>query len=215
MVQIMPEEMIEGEYFFKNPHASRYFFGPNGYGLEKGKGYYENTWVFFNQVSYGFNDYFTLGVGVMPLFLFGGAPTPVWITPKVQFPVVEDKLNIGAGVLAVAILPEEGMAAVPYGVITYGSRDNNITLGVGYGFSENGWAEIPTFSLSGMKRLSKKTYFMTENYYLNIDGESIGLISLGARTVQKKLAISYGLIFPIADIGSFIAIPWLGINVPF
>ena len=58
-------------------------------------------------------------------------------------------------------------------------------------------------------------YLLTENYYLNIDGEGIGIISLGGRTVQKRLSITYGLILPIADIGAFVAIPWLGIHVPF
>lgn len=215
MVQIQPEEMVGDEYFFKNPHASRYFFAPNGYGLEKRKGYYENTWILFNQVSYGFNDYFTVGAGVMPLFLFGGTPTPVWITPKVQFPLVKDKWNIGTGILLAAIVPEEGVAGIPYFVNTFGSRDHNLTIGIGYGFTGDGWAEMPIFNLSGITRLSKKTFFMTENYYLNIDGQSVGLISLGGRTVQKRLAVSYGLVIPIADLGFFLAIPWLGINIPF
>ena len=51
-----------------------------------------------------------------------------------------------------AILSEGGLAGVLYGVATFGSRDRNLTLGVGFGFSENGWADTPTFSLGGMTR---------------------------------------------------------------
>lgn len=30
-----------GEYWPENPHASRHFWGPSGYGLRKGEGYYK------------------------------------------------------------------------------------------------------------------------------------------------------------------------------
>jgi hypothetical protein len=71
--------------------------------------------------------------------------------------------------------------------------------------------------LSGMTRVGKKGYLLSENYYLGFGGgSSIGIISFGGRSVQKRLAIDYGLILPLGtDIDSFIAIPWLGITVPF
>ena len=50
MVQIEAEEMVGGKLNLRNPHASRYFFGPNGYGLKKSEGYYENTWILFGPV---------------------------------------------------------------------------------------------------------------------------------------------------------------------
>lgn len=28
-------QIVEGEYWDDNPHSTRYFFGPNGYGLKK------------------------------------------------------------------------------------------------------------------------------------------------------------------------------------
>jgi len=215
MAQIEPEELVGGELNIRNPHASRYFFGPNGYGLKQKQGYYENTWILFNQLSYGFHDYITVGVGMLPLFLLGGSPTPVWITPKVQFPVIKDKINLGAGVLMATVLGEEASFGIAYGVATFGPRDKNFTVGVGYGFSDQGWADVPTFTLSGITRVSRKTLLMTENYYINTGGESVGIISFGGRSVQRKLAISYGLIIPLADIGEFVAIPWLGIAIPF
>ena len=50
------DQLVKGEYWFKNPHATRYFYGPNGYGLRKGEAYYQNTWVLFNQLSYGLSS---------------------------------------------------------------------------------------------------------------------------------------------------------------
>ncbi|MEZ5070324.1 MAG: hypothetical protein R2751_04985 [Bacteroidales bacterium] len=42
-ILLQSNDLVEGEYWFSNPHATRYFFGTNGYGLEKGEGYYQNT----------------------------------------------------------------------------------------------------------------------------------------------------------------------------
>jgi hypothetical protein len=102
--EIPSDHLVGGEYWFGNPHATRYFFGPNVYGLQKGEGYYQNTWIFLNQVNYGISDYFSLGGGVMPLFLIAGSPSPVWLTPKLSFPLVRDKVNLGAGMLLVHVL---------------------------------------------------------------------------------------------------------------
>lgn len=209
--------LIEGEHWFSNPHATRYFFMTNGYGLRKGEAYYQNTWIMFNQISYGITNHITIGGGVVPLFLFAGAPTPVWITPKVAIPIVKDKINLSAGMILGHILGEGVSFGIGYGAVSVGNRDNNLTIGAGWAFADSEWADTPTLTLSGMTRVGRKTYLLTENYYIGIsEGTSLGIISAGGRSVQKRLAIDYGLIFPVGtDVGTFIAIPWLGITIPF
>jgi hypothetical protein len=64
--------------------------------------------VLFNQGGYGVTNYFSIGAGILPVFLFGGGATPVWITPKFSIPVVIDKFNVGAGALAGTVLGESG-----------------------------------------------------------------------------------------------------------
>jgi hypothetical protein len=214
--RLIPTELVEGEYWFGNPHDTRYFFMTSGYGLQKGEGYYQNTWIMFNQVSYGITRHFTLGAGVVPLFLFAGAPTPFWITPKVSVPLVKEKINLSSGMILGYMLGEQFGFGLGYGALTVGNRDSNLTLGAGWAYADSDWADAPTLTLSGMTRVGKKTYLLTENYLISTEGYSIGIISAGGRSVQKRLAIDYGLVFPIgADIGSFVAIPWLGIAIPF
>jgi hypothetical protein len=207
--------LIEGEYWFGNPHSTRYFFMTNGYGLQKGEAYYQNTWIMFNQISYGITNHITLGAGVVPLFLFAGAPTPVWITPKVAIPIVKDKFNMSAGMILGHIFGEGVSFGIGYGDFTLGTKDKNLTFGAGWAFAGGEWADSPTLTLSGMTRVGRKTYLLTENYYIGIEGSSLGILSAGGRSVQKRLAIDYGLIFPLSsDLGTFIAIPWLGIAIP-
>lgn len=203
------------QYYFENPHATRYFYGPNGYGLKENEGYYQNLWVMFNQVSLGFSDYFSVGTGIIPLFLFAGAPTPFWVTPKFSFPVQEDRFNIGIGALAGTIVGEsETSFGIPYATFTLGTRDRNTTLGAGWAYTSEGFAKTPAYTLSSMVRLSRKAYFITENYLIRFDTESIGILSGGARIVQRKLAVDFGLVVPV-NVDIFIAFPWLSITIPF
>jgi len=210
------QQIKEGKYWFPNPQSTRYFWSPNGYGLKKGEGYYQNIWVLWNQFAYGLSDNFSIGGGIIPLFLFGGTPTPVFITAKFSIPVVENKFNLGAGAIAGTILGEEETGfGILYGISTFGTPDNNVTFGLGYGFAGGEWASSPMININGMFRISSRGYFITENYYINAGGENVVLITLGGRRIIKKAALDYGLVIPIADIGQFVAIPWLGFTVPF
>jgi len=213
---VKTEKIVEGELWYENPQATRYFFAPNGYGLKKGEGYYQNVWVLVNQASVGFTKYFSVGVGVVPLFLFAAGATPVWVTPKISFPVVKEKFNMGAGALLGTVLGEEEPSfGITYGIATIGDKNTNLNFGVGYGFAAGEWAESPMITLGAMARINRRSYFVTENYYIRLFDENVTLISLGGRTVWSRVSLDYGLVVPfMSDMGDFIAIPWLGFVVP-
>lgn len=213
---------VGDQYWFRNPHATRYFFGTNGFGLRKGEGYYTNTWILYNQVSYGFTDRFTLGVGTIPIFLFGAGIFPFWVTPKLSFPLGSEKWNGAAGVLYMNVVGSDvgnfSGLGVTYGSLTYGSTDRNATFSFGYGFYDGKWAKNPTASFSAMHRIGRNSYFVTENYLLPGDGSPTLLLSAGGRWVGKRIAIDYALVRPVGSDfngAGFFAIPWLGITAPF
>jgi hypothetical protein len=97
------QQIKDDKYWFPNPQSTRYFWSPNGYGLKKGEGYYQNIWVLWNQFAYGLTDNFSVGAGIIPTFLFG-APTPVFATVKFSIPVKKNKFNIAAGAIAGTVL---------------------------------------------------------------------------------------------------------------
>jgi hypothetical protein len=206
-----------GELWPDNPQSSRYFWQPNGYGLKKGEGYFQNNWVFFNQVSYGFSNYFSVGLGMMPLFLLASPATPVWITPKFSVPVVKDVINVGGGALIASAIGEEAdPLGLVYGVATFGNRNTNLNFGMGYGFAEGEWGKIPVYTLSGMIRVSRKSYMLMENYLISSDSETVTLISVGGRTVWPKVSVDYGLVIPVyEEMENLVALPWLGFVIPF
>lgn len=220
MKEVEKRDVIKGEVWPENPHASRYFYLPNGYGLKAGEGYYQNTWVLFNQVSYWFTNNFSMGVGMIPAFLFGARGAPVWFTPKLSFPLVKDKWSLGTGAIVGTYFGESSgsrpVVGMIYGVTTHGTRDKNFTAGAGFAFADDQWANTPIISLGGTIRTGRKHYFLTENYFFFGDGEAGALLWLGGRFASRHLAVDYGGIIPaFPEMDRLIIIPWLSVTVPF
>jgi len=207
----------DGTYWLDNPQATRYFWAPNGYNLKRGEGYYQNVWILFNQAVYGLTDHFSAGVGVVPLFLFAGASTPAWITAKFSLPVVENKFNLGVGALAGTVIGEENTGfGILYGISTFGTKDKNLNVGLGWAFAGGEMAKKPTLNISAMIRTGPKGYFITENYFIGTSDEFVVMMMLGGRRIIKGTGLDFGVVLPFAsEMDSFVAIPWLGLTVPF
>lgn len=206
---------IGNEFWLPNPQSARYYWAPNGYGLKKGEGYYQNIWVLYNQVSVGVTDNFSVGAGMFPFFLFGG-PTPVWIVPKFSIPVVKDKINLGTGAFLGSVMGNNGGGGgfgLLYGTSTFGSRDKNVSLGVAYGYAGGNWMNIPIINLSTTQRVGPRGYFISENYIIPVEGNTVVIVSLGGRTIVRNIGIDYSLWMPFG-FDNFVAIPFLGVSIP-
>jgi hypothetical protein len=215
---VQQAQFKDGQLWPENIHSTRYFFSPNAYNLRKGESYYQNIGVIVHQVSYGFNDNFSIGAGVIPLFIFGGIASPVWITPKFSFPIVENKLNFGFGALLGTVIGAEFRSpgfGILYGTSTFGSRDKNFSFGAGWAFVEGEIARYPTFNLSGIIRLGPRGYLMTENYFIGTRDDFFSLMSIGGRRMFSEVGLDFGLFIPVSNLSDFwVAIPWLGIAIP-
>lgn len=225
-IKAVKKSEIRGtEFWVDNPYATtRYFYSPSGYGLPSGHGYYQNTWIIMNQVSVGITQNISIGAGIIPIFLFalgeGGSETPIWFTPKISFPVKDNKLNIGLGALYMTIVSEATSGiGILYGVSTFGPKDKNLTLGMGWGYAaEGGFASHPTISISYIRRSKPQWAFLTENYLISTGNEAVTILSAGARHIGRKVTIDFGGVTFLSLSGDqdvFPLIPWLSINIPF
>ncbi|MEL6987304.1 MAG: hypothetical protein AAGK97_05690, partial [Bacteroidota bacterium] len=108
------------------------------------------------------------------------------------------------------------IAGSVYGAATFGRDESNITAGLGYGFAGGDFAESPLITLSGMTRMGKKTFFMSENYFVIFDG-NVNLINfIGGRTVWESVQLDWGLVTSLNSFGDgFGAVPWLSLTIPF
>jgi hypothetical protein len=107
-----------------------------------------------------------------------------------------------------------GMFGIVYGTTTFGTRDQNFSLGIGYGFDQGEWMNVPAFNFSGMIRLSPKSYFITEDYVISAGGDVLILLSIGGRSIIRNIGIDYSLWIPCGNGNGFVAIPFLGVTVP-
>ena len=102
-----------------------------------------------------------------------------------------------------------------YGVGTYGDRDRNVTLGIGYGYAGEELSTSPLINISGMWRTGPRVTLLTENYIIP-EADLFGLISIGARRTYERFAVDFGLVKPLGEeTDEVIAIPWLGVTMPF
>lgn len=204
-----------GEYWFENPNATRYLFSPSAYSLRKGEAYYQNTYLVLNSFNYGITDRFTIGAGFELISTFSGEPI-FFITPKYSFPISE-KWNAGAGILyANAAIEDFSGLGIGYGLVTYGSRDNNVTLGAGFGYVDGEFTPEPVFTLSGMRRIGRKAALVTENWLVPAGGY-YGVYSYGIRFMGEKITVDLAFLnnAEIATDVLFIGIPYVDFVVKF
>lgn len=199
-------------------YTDRYFASQNAYGLRKGEGFYENSWLFFNQVSYGLTDQFSMRLGLAPLILVDG-PLPLWLEPKIAIPLRRERLNLAiGGFVGYGFNGNDngsGSFGALYSQFTLGSRDANVTAGLGLGFAGGNWSRSPVVSLSGLLRTGRKYAFVSENYWFQVDEESTALLSFGCRFMGRYIAIDGALVFFVVPDEGVYPLPWLGVHVPF
>ena len=199
-------------------HPSRYFFSSSAYGLKKGQKIYSNFYIFFNDINFGVTNNFTLGVGMVPLFLFAGTPSPTWVSTKLSLPIVKNKFVLSAGVSAIATLGFEDdldAALMFSSSATIGSPSNNGTLSMYVLSNLDGDAGV-AINLKGKFRISRRSFFMLETYLMGVDDlfiDSGFSALLGLRTMfQGGINLDYGLLTPIAFDDS-VFLPFLGVQV--
>ncbi|MBK8443437.1 MAG: hypothetical protein IPL35_08480 [Sphingobacteriales bacterium] len=211
-----------GQVWFPNPNYTRYFFGPTAFCLQKGESYYQNTYLIINTFNYGITNYFTIGGGIELISLINGEPI-FMLNPKLGFPL-GGKWAAGGGVLYInsKIFSSErdfelNGLGIGYGLLTYGSHEHNMSLGVGYGWVNDEIANQPILTVSGMTRVSKRLGLVSENWFLPIEGSLKGLWGYGGRIMGENLTVDLGFIYnrEVANDIFKIGFPYIDLVVRF
>jgi len=207
---------VKGEYWFDNPNETRYLIGPSAFCLEKGEGYYQNLYLVVQSFNVGVTDQVTLGGGFEIISILTGSGLPAFfITPKIGFEVTP-RLHLGAGALYanMTVIDDDLHFGVAYGLATYGTTNNNVTLGAGWAyksyrsyyqysyspngtstvrhFREGGFSELPIITLSGMARPKKRFAVTTENWIMPVRQPNYSTATV---TQSYQAFFSYGMRF--------------------
>lgn len=195
-------------------HSTKYFYNGSALNMTRGEGYYQNVWVLGNVIDYALTDNIQLQGGIVPLFLFDGTETPVWLKLKMTVPLVPNKFSIGGGVLYGTVIGLEENFGLINTMGTVGNKDKNLTLGLGWGFTDEDFGERPTISVSGMIRTGPRGYLVTDNMFLDTGEDEPVLLMLGGRRLISRVALDFGGMF-ISGTDPIVVVPWLGVTIPF
>lgn len=220
MEEIELAEVINDDLWKPRGGTSRTFLSPTAYSLERGEGFYQNWMLGIQQVAYGITDYFTVELTFELFSLLideGNLPTTM-LAPKFSFPVFEDKWNIG--VVAQLIHVPQGKKVVDltfiHGVNTFGSRDRNFSIGMGYGIYESQFIPDPLLYLSGNYRTGRRFALHAEAYFLPVQDNPTASFMLGGRYLGKKTNWDFTFIGALVDQKAQLTpIPIIGFQIPF
>lgn len=214
-----------GQYWFPNPHGTRYLFSSSAIPLRRGEGYYQNTYLLLNSVSVGVTNNISVGGGIelMSLFLTE-SPGPIFfLTAKGGAKVARD-LHVGGGALYASIPDEftDGNSEQRVGVgflftqATYGSEDHQVTGSVGWGYGNGDIMERPVLTISGLTRVGRKVALLSENWFVPDNGGYYPVYSYGVRFMGESIAVDLAFLNN-GDIvqGLVIGIPWIDFAVKF
>lgn len=216
VLQYPASRMRNGSYWFENPHATRLLFSATAFPLDKGTGYYSNTWLVLHTFATGLSDRFTIGGGFL---WFPGVPideTFYYLLPK--YTVLNgERTKFAIGALA-GLLPfgsgdyDRTSAGLLYGVGTTGNKDNNLSMGLGWGYAGDDLATNPVVMIGGQGRVSRRISLISENWIFPVEGETEGLFSYGLRFLGEGLTVDLAF---IRAFGESVTVPWLGFAFRF
>ena len=160
-----------------NGHASRYVFSPSGFGIEKDSAYLNVVGPLID-FQYGITDKVSVGIGT-PFFL-GVYGTASYHTQ------IADKLFVKTGALVGVPTYGQGLFALPFAVGTYGTPDNQFSLGLGYSSFNSDDVELngTAINIGGYHQLGSRAGFVYEVWYL--PNTETAIISPNIRIYSKR-----------------------------
>jgi hypothetical protein len=174
-----------------NPSKNKLFITQTGKMLDKGSGYYQNTYIFFSSFSYGVTNSISLNTGfsMIPglridnqMFAVGakiGASlnSTLYVAGNIRYYKIFDV--------------DEGVTSV-FGSITYSKNRLDLTASTGLGFADNSSSDLLVI-VGGQFRVSERFAFISENIVLpSGEASSEALISFGGRIIASKSAFDLG-----------------------
>ncbi len=212
----------DGPYSFANQHYTRYYLAPSAIPLEKGRAQFNNFWITTNAINYGLTKNITVGAGLEFVTLFS-EDAPIWFVDTKIGGRLADNFYLAGGLIHYRD-PFQDAITLGYVVSTFGSPESNVSIGVGYNFSEDYTYEFVEdegliTTLSGTTRVTNRISFLSESDF-NFDLVSIGTIqhysgTHGLMIQLDRHSIRTGIIVNWQSSSGVELYPYLGYGLVF
>tara|TARA_R110002124_G_scaffold208776_2_gene375087 strand:+ start:465 stop:1334 length:870 start_codon:yes stop_codon:yes gene_type:complete len=193
-----------------NPAKNKLFIFQTGKMLDGGSGYYQNTYIFFSNFSYGITDNISVDAGFS---MFPGAriKNQLYAFGAKAGTNITNHFAISVNAKYYTIYDSDKGVTTLFGSGTYSTGKLDLTGSAGMGFFDTETSE-PIFILGGQFRVSDRFAFLSENIILPTgDRESEALLSFGGRVISTKSAFDLGFFF----IESETVVPFLSYTLKF
>lgn len=197
IIPLDASKKVRKSFWFDNPHATRLLFAPTAIPLKQGEGYYQNIYIVGNMFNVGVLNNLSIGGGFDFITMF--ARTDGEWSPLLNFNIkagfkVSENFHMGVGGIYFTMVGE-GSAGILYGLGTAGSYNNNLTMGLGWGFVDGTFESKPFIMFGGMARISEKLWFVSENWVAPVDNPNYYFVfSYGLRFAAKRIAVDLAFI---------------------
>lgn len=191
------QKTIQDPNWFKTLNSTKTVYWPTAFALNKGEHYYQNLYLLWQELHFGVTDKLSLGVSFELASLLFGETTPLFTLSSKYSEPVNDKLNVGIGVWTIFAYDldyYEGLGVI-YGLVSYGTEDNNVTIGMGHGNYLGNWSGIPQLNLGFNKRLGKHGGISGELWLFEADrNEAVSFFSISFKYIGKDFVVDLGLV---------------------
>jgi hypothetical protein len=207
-VRIIDRANLQNEnYWFPNPLSTNYGINSSAFTSGHLKGNIQSMYVFLMNCTLGLTDYFDVTAGGFPYlyYSYGFRIGNIKISENLFLGAYYQNMNFGPYSIQ-----------HKYALLTYGTRNNNLTLGVGtYSNDENFRNQkLRNIQANGMYRLFEKFSILTENM-LNLGENENYSSTLILRFLKRKWIIDIGGVYNSPLIFGGGTIPYLSISYKF
>lgn len=189
--------VVGNEFWAEDPNHTRLLFTSTGRALRQGEGYLSAYLLFVPMLAYGVTDRVTIagGTPILP----GAMGKAFYIAPKVLVhETPRSAYSVGALSFALTEAIDEGTVGIAYAVGTWGTRDQAVTAGAGWGYvwggNDSAVSNSPVIALGFENRLSRRSKFITENWLFTGDGGASAAVSGAFRFIGDRLTVDFGAI---------------------
>lgn len=192
-----------------NTYGSHYFLSFTAIPLKKRSGFYKNTMVSLSTVAYGLTNNLSVAGSLDLVSLIRSrarAGGPIYSGRAQVCGSVSDVVHIGVSATYVNTKVPVGVE-VPDGVdlpagftagmgmLTLGSKNNQITVAGGYTYNGKELSRAPVFNLGGAARAFTNVMIITEHWIFSDPDKSFMTHSFGIRVLGDNLAIDVGVVY--------------------
>jgi hypothetical protein len=219
--EIDASRLRDGVYWPANPRGARLLLSPTALRLGQGTTLYSNVWLLAHSLDIGLTDRIQVGGGFTFVPGLELRENIAWLQAQLQV-LSAGRLSVAAGAFHGGVLdsprydendPHRG--GLLYGVTTWGSAENSVTLGLAWPYDEQSIARRPLTMIGGQLRVTSRLALVAENWFawsrnwINSPRPRESTLLYGVRLVGERWSVDAALmsVRNVAGWG-----PWLGVG---